>query len=68
VDHLVVAAASQSGFRLAGVAGFRGRAREWAARMNGTVPEHFVPDAPLSPDGSIVARIEEMTLSGGTHG
>lgn len=55
--QIVVSVASREGSRFAGVVGLPGRAQEWAARMNGGVPEHLVPDGPLTPDGEVSVRI-----------
>lgn len=56
-----ISAASKSGWRIAGVAGLAGRAIEWAARFNSSVPEYLVPDGPLTPNGSLTVQftIEE---------
>jgi hypothetical protein len=56
-DHLVIGVASISGWRVSGVAGMPGRAQEWATDLHGKVPEHIVPDGPLTPDGSISVRL-----------
>jgi hypothetical protein len=56
-DHLVIAVASRSGSRLSGIIGLSGRAQEWAALWNGGIPEHIVPDGPLTPDGSVTVTI-----------
>jgi large repetitive protein len=56
-DHIVVAVASRSASRLSGVVGLPGQAQEWAVRWNGAIPEHIVPDGPLTPDGSITVTI-----------
>ncbi len=58
-DHIVVAVASRTGWRLAGVVGLPGNAQEWAVRMNGAVPEHLIPDGPLSPDGQITVILSQ---------
>ena len=34
-----------------------GHAQEWATDLHGKVPEHIVPDGPLTPDGSISVRM-----------
>jgi hypothetical protein len=57
-DHLVVAVASRAAWRVAGVVGLPGRAQEWAVRFNGNLPEHLVPDGPLTPDGRLTVRFE----------
>jgi hypothetical protein len=56
-DHIVVATASLTGSRLSGVVGLAGHAQDWANRWNGAIPEHIVPDGPLTPDGSISVTI-----------
>lgn len=55
--HVTVGVASLTGWRIAGVAGMAGRAQEWATSLNGKVPEHIVPDGPLTPGGSISVRM-----------
>ncbi len=57
VDHIVVGVASRDASRLSGVIGLSGHAQEWAVRWNGAIPEHIVPDGPLTPDGSIAVTI-----------
>ena len=61
---LGISVASLSGWRLAGVVGLIGPAQEWAARWNGNVPEHVVPDGPLSPDGTVSVRYVSAAGSG----
>jgi len=51
-DTISIAVGSQTGWRLNGVVGLTGKAREWAARMAGGIPEQLVPDGPLTPEGS----------------
>jgi len=60
--YLSVSAASRDGLRVAGVVGLSGRAQEWGVRLNGRVPEHWVSDGPLTPDGQIV-----VSISGGSQ-
>lgn len=55
--HITVGVASITGWRLSGVVGMAGRAQEWATDLQGKVPEHIVPDGPLTPDGSISVRM-----------
>jgi hypothetical protein len=52
-----VAVASRDGSRMAGVVGLSGKAREWGARFNGTVPAQLVPDGPSTPDGEVLVRL-----------
>ena len=61
VDHMVVAVASTTGWRLAGAVGLPGRAQEWAAYMHGGVPEHIVPEGPLTPDGQVTVRLTQVS-------
>ena len=49
--HIAIALGSKAGWALAGVIGLPGKAMEWAARLNGSVPPHLVPDGPLTPGG-----------------
>jgi hypothetical protein len=56
-DHITIGVASLTGWRVAGVVGMPGRAQEWATNLQGKVPEHIVPDGPLTPDGSISVRL-----------
>jgi len=56
-SHITVGVASVTGWRLSGVVGMPGKAQEWAADLQGKVPEHIVPDGPLTPDGSISVRM-----------
>lgn len=60
-DHIVIAVASRSASRLSGIIGLSGHAQEWAALWNGAIPEHIVPDGPLTPDGSITVTINAAT-------
>jgi len=57
----VVAVASTTGWRLAGAVGLPGRAQEWAAYMHGGVPEHIVPEGPLTPDGQVTVRLTQVS-------
>ncbi len=56
-NHITVGVASITGWRLSGVVGLPGNAQEWATDLQGKVPEHVVPDGPLTPDGSISVRM-----------
>ncbi len=56
-NHITIGVASATGWRLSGVVGLSGRAQEWATALQGKVPEHIVPDGPLTPDGSISVRM-----------
>ncbi len=64
-DHIVIAGASVSGWRFAGLAGLAGKAQEWGVRFNGKIPEHIVPDGPLTPVGSVTVRL--LSSSGGSQ-
>ena len=50
---VTISVASLAGWQVTGVVGLRGRAAEWAAAMHGGIPEHFVPDGPIRPTGSV---------------
>jgi hypothetical protein len=56
-QHVGVSVASRTGWRLAGVAGARGRAAEWTARLGAGIPDVLVPEGPLSPAGSANVRL-----------
>ena len=56
--------ASLSGWKVAGVVGAPGTAQQWAARMNGGIPEHLVPDGAVTPDGQVVVAL--TTIGGGS--
>jgi hypothetical protein len=60
-DHITIGIASRSASRLSGVVGLSGDAQEWATLWNGAIPEHIVPDGPLTPDGSITVTITTAT-------
>lgn len=49
--YISVTAGSTSAWRLSGVVGLQGDAQSWAARLNGAVPSHIVPNGPMTPDG-----------------
>ncbi len=55
--HVTIGVASVTGWRISGVVGMTGKAQEWATSLHGKVPEHIVPDGPLTPDGSISVRM-----------
>lgn len=61
--RISIAVASKSGWALSGVIGLPGRASEWAARLNGSVPPNLVPDGPLTPSGQITVQL--TPVSGG---
>jgi len=54
---ITVSTASAVGWRVSGVVGLPGSAQEWAVRANGGVPEHLVPEGPLTPDGQVRIRL-----------
>jgi hypothetical protein len=62
-NQIIVGVASLSASRLSGIIGLSGRAQEWAVLWNGAVPEHIVPDGPLTPDGSVLITIAAATPS-----
>jgi hypothetical protein len=55
--YLSVSVASRSGLRLSGIVGLSGSAQEWGIRLNGQVPEHWVSEGPLTPDGQVTVTI-----------
>jgi len=59
--RISIAVASKTGWALAGVIGLPGRASEWAARLDGTVPPNLVPDGPLTPSGQITVQLTAGT-------
>ena len=50
---LLTSIASVTGYRVGAVLGLRGNATEWANRLSAGVPDLFVPDGAVSPDGSL---------------
>jgi len=56
-SSITVSTASAAGWRISGVVGLPGNAQEWAVRANGGVPEHLVPEGPLTPDGQVTIRL-----------
>jgi hypothetical protein len=64
-EYIGVSVASLSGLRMAGIVGLSGSAQEWGIRLNGRVPEHWVAEGPLTPDGQILVRIQRSAASSG---
>jgi hypothetical protein len=64
-DYFQVSVASRAGWRLAGIAGLKGKAIEWANRFHGDVPERLVPEGPLTPDGAVVVTVARRLRRGG---
>jgi hypothetical protein len=58
--RISISVASKAGWALAGVIGLPGRAAEWAARLNGSVPPNLVPDGPLTAWGQINVRLTRV--------
>ncbi len=50
---LTVSVVSVAGWSVAGVIGAHGSAVEWAARLRAGIPDHFVPEGPVAPGGSL---------------
>ena len=55
--YISVSVGSRSGLRLSGIVGLSGSAQQWGIRLNGQVPEHWVGEGPLTPDGQVTVRI-----------
>jgi hypothetical protein len=55
--RISIAVASKAGWSLVGVIGLPGRAAEWAARLNGSVPPDLVPNGPLTASGQILVQL-----------
>lgn len=53
---VIVSAQSAQDVRISGVVALAGTAREWGERLNGSLPEDWVPDEPLSADGTTTVR------------
>jgi len=63
---IVVSIASQSAWSVAGVIGVRGHAVEWAAQLADGIATQFVPDGPLTPDGSLTVTYSPTASEGAT--
>jgi len=50
---LTVSVASAHAWTVGGVIGVHGSAPEWATLLAGGIPDHFVPDGPIAPGGSL---------------
>ena len=55
-EAITLIAASVADVRISGVIGLSGSAREWGEKLNGGLPEDWVPDEPLTPDGETRVR------------
>jgi len=53
---VVVSVQSAEDVRISGVVALAGTAKEWGERLNGSLPEDWVPDEPLSADGATSVR------------
>lgn len=53
---IIISTASVAGWNISGVIGLPGQAQDWAVRMNGGVPEHLVPEGPLTPGGQVIIK------------
>lgn len=53
---ITVVAGAVDDVRISGVVGLSGTAREWGEKLNGSLPEDWVPDEPLTPDGQTRVR------------
>lgn len=52
-DSLVVSVASVQGWTVGGVIGMAGTALALASELRDGIPDHFVPDGPIAPGGSL---------------
>lgn len=50
---IVISVVSETAWKVAGVIGVHGRAADWAAQLGNGIPPQFVPNGPLTPDGSL---------------
>ena len=53
---IIVGAHAATDVRISGMVGLGGTAREWGERLNGGLPEDWVPDEALTPDGATRVR------------
>ena len=53
---IIVGAHAAADVRISGMVGLGGTAREWGERLNGGLPEDWVPDEALTPDGATRVR------------
>jgi hypothetical protein len=60
---IVVGVHSADDVRISGVIGLSGTAQEWGVRLNGGLPEDWVPDEPLTPDGTTRVRFVTASFS-----
>jgi hypothetical protein len=59
---LTISVASARGWTVGAVVGVPGNALEWSATLSGGLPDHLVPDGPITPGGSVTVSY----ASGGT--
>ena len=62
--EISISVASTVSWIVAGVIGVHGSAQEWATQLAAGVPDHFVPDGPLTPDGSLTITWASPTAGG----
>jgi hypothetical protein len=55
-EPIVIGVHTTDDVRISGVIGLSGTAREWGARLNGGLPEDWVPDEPLTSSGATRVR------------
>ena len=63
-DSISLSVASAGAWNVAGVIGVHGSAIEWAAQLAAGIPNQFVPDGPLTPDGSLTIRFTPPATKG----
>ena len=52
-SSLTISVASESAWTFSGVVGMHGTALEWATSLRSGIPDHFVPEGPVAPGGSL---------------
>ena len=55
---LTVSVASAAAWTVGGVIGVHGNALDWATLLAGGIPDHFVPDGPIAPGGSLTVSYD----------
>jgi hypothetical protein len=61
---ITISVASTAGWSIAGVIGVHGSAQEWAIQLSAGIPECFVPEGPLTPDGALTVTWAPPAIGG----